>query len=189
MEAIAPYIDIWSPGVNLVQSEPVKFNIMKATGKTLWSYNCSYNNYNKTLNAGWSLKAADIVSEYRIAAIWAFRQGLTGAGFWTSITGPEDPWTRTRTEYLMLYPGRSRPVTSRRWEGVREGIEDYRILASLKERLHQRPSHALPSEVAARVKRLLEESVPQFVDGVTDEAGLAKLRAEMMDCVEAVAGK
>jgi len=189
MEAIAPYIDIWSPGVNLVQSEPVKFNIMKATGKSLWSYNCSYNNYNKTLTAGWSLKAADIVSEYRIAAIWAFRQGLTGAGFWTSITGPEDPWTRTRTEYLMLYPGRSRPVTSRRWEGVREGIEDYRILASLKERLHERPSHALPSEVAARVKRLLEESVPRFVDGVTDEAGLAKLRAEMMDCVEAVAGK
>jgi outer membrane protein assembly factor BamB len=186
MEAIAPYIDIWSPGINLVASDPRQFGIMKATGKTLWSYNCSYNNYNKALTSGRSLKEADVVSEYRIAGIWAFRHGLTGAGFWTSITGPEDPWTRTRTEYLMLYPGLSRPVTSRRWEAVREGIEDFRILAALKGRFNAERSAALSEAARAKMKRVLQVSIPRFIDGLTDEAGLDALRSEIMDCVQAV---
>ena len=188
MEAIAPYVDIWSPGVNLVTSEPHKFNIMKATGKTLWSYNCSYNNYNKVLRDTGSLKVADIVSEYRSAAIWAFRYGLTGAGFWSSLTGAEDPWTRTRYEYVMMYPGRTRPVTSRRCEGVREGIEDFRILAALKARLDATGNAALPEAVRTRVRHLLEVGVPQYVDGITDEPKLDRFRSEMLDCVEAVAG-
>jgi len=186
MAAIAPYVDIWSPGVNLVSTEPEKFNIMRATGKTLWSYNCSYNNYNKPLTSGRSNKAGDVVSEYRIAGIWAFRHGLTGAGFWTSLTGPEDPWTRTRTEYLMLYRGRTRPVTSRRWEAVREGIEDFRILAALKSRLDATGAAAVPDGARAQIKRLLEVSVPQFVDGITDETALQRFRSEMLDCVEGV---
>ena len=190
MEAIAPYIDIWSPGVNLVVSDPRQFGIMKATGKTLWSYNCSYNNYNKALDSGRSLKEADVVSEYRIAGIWAFRHSLTGAGFWTSITGSEDPWTRTRNDYLMLYPGRTRPVTSRRWEAVREGVEDFRILAALKQRM-QAATGVVPQTAPAKVQHMLETSLSRFIDGVTDEAGLDALRSEMMDCVEAVtaAGK
>ena len=188
MEEIAPYVDIWSPGVNLVSTEPAKFNIMKATGKTLWSYNCSYNNYNKALRDPGTLKVADIVSEYRGAGIWAFRHNLTGAGFWTYCTSPEDPWTRTMTEYVMVYPGRTMPVTSRRWEGVREGIEDFRILAALKARLDATGAAALPEEVRERVRHLLEVSVPQYVDGITDEPKLERLRGEMLDCVEAVAG-
>lgn len=185
MKAIAPYVDIWSPGVNLVSTEPEKFDIMKATGKTLWSYNCSYNNYNKALHDPGTLKVADIVSEYRIAGIWAFRHGLTGAGFWSSLTGDEDPWTRTRYEYVMLYPGRTQPVTSRRCEAVREGIEDFRILTALKSRLEAAGAAALPESARARIRRLLDVSVPQYVDGITDEAGLDRLRAEMLDCVEA----
>jgi outer membrane protein assembly factor BamB len=186
MEAIAPYIDIWSPAVNLVVSDPRQFGIMKATGKTLWSYNCSYNNYNKALDSGRSLKEADIVSEYRIAGMWAFRHGLTGAGFWSSITSSEDPWTRSRNDYLMLYPGRTRPVTSRRWEAVREGIEDFRILAALKQRMEAAAS-ALPQAARDKVQHMLETSLPKFIDGVTDEAGLDALQREMLDCVEAVA--
>ncbi|UCH34876.1 MAG: PQQ-binding-like beta-propeller repeat protein [Armatimonadota bacterium] len=185
LEAIADYVDIWSPGVNMVATEPEKFGIMKATGKTLWSYNCSYNNYNKLLSSGRTLKAADIVSEYRIAGIWAFRHGLTGAGFWTSITNPEDPWTRTQYEYPMLYTGRTQPVTSRRWDAVREGIEDFRILTALKARLAQGDAGALPDAVRARIAHLIEVSIPHYIDGVTDEAGLDRLRAEMMDCARA----
>jgi hypothetical protein len=122
--------------------------------------------------------------------MWAFRHGLTGAGFWTSITSAEDPWTRTRNDYLMLYPGRTRPVTSRRWEAVREGIEDFRILPALKQRMRA-ATGALPQAVRAKVQHMLEISLPRFIDGVTDEAGLDALRSEMMDCVEAVtaAGK
>jgi len=183
---LAPYIDIWCPGVTMVATEPEKMAAMRANGKPIWSYNCSYNNYNKAMTPGGSLKEADVVSEYRAAGLWAFRHRVTGIGFWTYCTSPEDPWTRTRTEYVMVYPGRSGPVTSRRWEGVREGIEDYRILAALKERL---AAGALPETAKAGIKHLLEVSLPQFVDGVTDEAGLNSLREEMLDCVEAAGAK
>jgi outer membrane protein assembly factor BamB len=187
IKKIAPYVDIWSPGVNMVATEPDKFSIMQATGKTLWSYNCSYNNYNKPTDEGRTLKAADVVAEYRIAGIFAFRHGLTGLGFWTSISNPEDPWARARYEYPMLYTGRTAPVTSRRWEAVREGIEDFRILTALKARLDARTAPPLSNDARAKVKRLLEVSVPQYIDGVTDEAGLDRLRGEIMDCVEACA--
>jgi len=186
--AVAPYIDIWSPAVNTVASEPEKFSIIKAASKTLWSYNCSYNNYNKPWGGGRTNKAADVVSEYRIAGMWAFRHALTGAGFWTSITSPEDPWTRTQSEYPILYPGRTAPVTSRRWEAVREGIEDYRILVALKARLEAKGGPPLSDDARAAIKRLVEVSVLQYVDGVTDEAGLDRLRSEIMDCVQACGG-
>ena len=182
---IAPYVDIWSPGVNMVATEPDKFGIMKATGKTLWSYNCSYNNYNKPTDEGRTLKAADVVSEYRIAGIFAFRHRLTGIGFWTSITSPEDPWARNQVEYPMLYTGRSAPVTSRRWEAVREGVEDFRILTALKARSDAKTGAPLSDDARARITHLFEVSVPQYIDGITDEPGLDRLRAEMMDCVAA----
>jgi hypothetical protein len=187
--AVAPYIDIWSPAVNTVTCEPVKYSIIKAASKTLWSYNCSYSNYGKPWNRGGTNKQSDIVSEYRIAGIWAFRHALTGAGFWTSITSPEDPWTRTESEYPILYPGRTAPVTSRRWEAVREGVEDYRILAALKARLEAKGGPPLSDDARAKIKHLLDVSVPQYVDGITDEAGLDLLHAEMMDCAAAAGAR
>lgn len=182
MEVIAPYIDIWCPGVNLVQSDPVQFGIMNQPGKTVWSYNCSYNNYNKPYGRRSGLKSTDVIPEYRVAAAWAFRHGLTGAGFWTSTTGAEDLWGRVNVEYKMLYPGRTAPVTSRRWEAVGEGVQDYRLLAALQAKL---ADAATPAAAKAKIKHLLEVSLPTYIDGYTDEPGLNALRTEMMDCVEA----
>jgi len=185
MEMIAPYVDFWSPGVNLLNSLPEHVEVMRKSGGEVWAYNCSYNNYDKLQSAGRSLKAGDVVSEYRVAAIFAFRHRLTGTGFWTSVmTGGEDMWGRTRTEYALLYPGTTGPVDSRRWEAVREGVEDYRILAALRRRLETQP--ALAPATAARVRALLDQKVPAFIDNLTDEAGMDALRREMMECVREV---
>jgi hypothetical protein len=135
------------------------------------------------------------VAEYRAAAIFAFRYDINGAGFWTSITGAEDPWTRTEGyDYMILYPGRTSPVTSRRWEAVREGIEDYRILSALRACLEARGKGAPGEDAKARIKHLLEVTVPRFVDDVMNfqqipqnlHESLHALRGEMMDCVAAL---
>lgn len=188
-EALAPVTDIWCPGLNQIAQEPEKTEIMAAPGKQIWSYNCSYSN---CTCSGRTLKGADLVAEYRAAAIFAFRYGINGAGFWTSIMGNEDPWTRTEGyDYMMLYPGRSVPVTSRRWEAVREGVEDFRILAALRRCLED---PGMGEDAKARIRHLVEVSVPSFVENVMNfqdipqnlAESLRSLRSEMMDCVAAV---
>lgn len=184
-EAMAPYIDVWAPPVNLVPAELDKMAVMRATNKPIWSYNCSYNNYSKPFPDSGTLKIGDVISEYRAAGIWAFRHGLSGIGFWTYCTSPEDPWTRTATEYMMVYIGPKGPVTSRRWEGVREGIEDYRILLALKQAL-EGSSSSWPEPVKTKVKAFLDDSVPKFADGMTDDAALKAFREELMDVVQSI---
>jgi outer membrane protein assembly factor BamB len=193
-KALAPVVDIWSPPIGAVGTEPEKIAIMRGPGKQLWSYDCGYSN---ATASGRSLKAGDLVAMYRTAAISAFRYDLTGAGFWTSIAGPDDPWTRTEGyEYMILYPGRTKPVTSRRWEAAREGIEDFRILTALRSRLRGSGEKAPNAETRARISHLLDLSVPRLADNAMnsqqlpqhlDEA-LNAVRAEMMGCVAGVTG-
>lgn len=184
IEALAPYIDVWSPPVNLVSLEPEKMAVMRATGKPIWSYNCSYNNYGKPFPDEGTLKIGDTISEYRVAGIWAFRHGLTGIGYWTYCCSPDDPWARTSTEYMMVYTGKNGPVTSRRWEGVREGIEDFRILTALRQ-ASDKPG--LPDAARQKVRVLIEESLPRFADGMTDDNSLKAFRAGMLDAAQYVA--
>jgi hypothetical protein len=89
-------------------------------------------------------------------------------------------------------------MTSRRWEAVREGIEDYRMLAAL--RLCE--ATVQDSALKQRLRHLFEVSLPAFTDrshqevlvGLgraafsrsKDDAMLAAFRSEMLDCIEAV---
>ena len=59
------------------------------------------------------------LSAAALAALFAFRHGATGIGFWCYNQGG-DPWGRMDMEYALVYPGRTKPVTSRRWEAARE---------------------------------------------------------------------
>src|SRR6266850_5064610 len=114
-----------------------------------------------------------------------------------------DPWGSIDMEYMLVYPGRTRPVTSRRWEAVREGIEDYRILAALQKSLVEDGDTKLSADARTRIKHLLEVSLPSMVDQSLEEmtrglgrsvidasnndATIGAFRREMIECVEAVA--
>jgi outer membrane protein assembly factor BamB len=190
-QALSPVIDIWCPGLGQAATEPEKMTIMRAPGKQVWSYDCGYSN---STASGRTLKGGDLVAQYRAAGLCAFRYDLTGAGFWTSIAGADDPWTRTEGyDYMILYPGWTRPVTSRRWEAVREGIEDFRILTALRARL---ASSGKDSQ--DRITHLLQIALPAFISDVMNyqeipqhlDKELKALRDEMMECVAAsVSGK
>jgi outer membrane protein assembly factor BamB len=196
-EAMAPVIDIWTPGIFQLAEDSPEMKIMRTNGQMLWSYNCAYGFSRPT---GPNLKNINIIAEYRAAALFAMRHKASGIGFWCYNAGGENAWERIKYEYNIVYPGRSKPVTSRRWEAVREGIEDYRILSALQSEMAKTGNAALPSDVRNRLKHLLEISLPELVDqsfiemtmglarhvldASSNDIRMEKFRQEMMSCVE-----
>lgn len=182
-EAMSACTDIWSPSIYQLPEASPEMKVMKTTGKMLWSYNCSYG-YARP--AGPNIKDINVVAEFRNAALFAMRYGATGGGFWCYNTGG-DPWTRVKDEYMLVYPGRDKPVTSRRWEAVREGIEDYRILDALRRRRHDA---SLSEEVRSRIAALEDEALPGLVDQSFEEMrqGFGRDAIDLTNSEEAVTG-
>jgi hypothetical protein len=196
-QAMAPCIDIWCPALPMLMEKTPLMDLVRHTGKMLWSYDCGYGFSRPT---GANLKNINLVAQYRTAALFAFRYQATGIGFWCYNSGG-DPWGRVDMEYMLVYPGDKRPVTSRRWEAVREGIEDYRILAALRKALE---TDNCSTAARTRIKHLLETGLPGLLDQGYAEAGrglgrpvidasyneatIAAFRGEMLQCVESLSG-
>jgi hypothetical protein len=134
-KAMAECIDIWTPGINMLFEKTPEMEFVRGLNRELWSYNCSYSHSSGARNC---LKETNVVAEYLIAPMYALRTGATGIGFWSYNIGT-DPWTRTELDYPLVYPGENGPITSRRCEAVREGIEDARLLMALKEKPEAAP--------------------------------------------------
>ena len=198
-EAMAPYTDIWCPGITMLAEDSPAMQLVRKDAKHLWSYDCAYAYSRPT---GPNIKNVNIVGQFRTAALFAFRHNATGIGYWCYNIG-EDPWGRVQMEYPLVYPGKSKPVTSRRWEAVREGIEDYRILFALRSRIDDAVPQQLPGEVRAKVQHVLDTSLPSMldpsyeevrvglgrdaIDFTNNDATMKAFRAEMIDCAQAVA--
>jgi hypothetical protein len=196
-EAMAPYIDIWCPANSMLAESSQTMDVVRHSGKRLWSYDCGYG-YSRPV--GPNIKNTNIPAQFLAAPLYTFRHGATGLGYWCYNLG-DSLWARTQFEYPLVYPGRTKPVTSRRWEAVREGVEDFRILTALRERLQD---GKLDAAVRERIRTLLEVRLPALIDKSFEEArlGLARyvfdasmnetiynaFRNEMLDCAEA-AGK
>jgi outer membrane protein assembly factor BamB len=123
MAGMDPYVDIYSPGYcgwwhkNPDVSDLVE--IMHGEGRELWTQTCADN--------------AKHLSPlgYSRAQMWgSFNDGHTGGGMWRYSSGEKD-W-HTTFDYNLVYLGVDGPVPSKRWEAVRDGIEDYSMLMALK---------------------------------------------------------
>jgi outer membrane protein assembly factor BamB len=126
-EELVPYVDIWCPNSSgyLFDQNHDKLEFMKSTGHTVWTYECFG-----------VAKLQSPLAYYRAQAWHAWHHGLTGIGFWTYCTTSDDPWfaPRDNNEYTLVYPGNG-VVSSKRWEAVRDGIEDYAMLTVLRKAL------------------------------------------------------
>lgn len=160
-DRIAPYVDIWCPNMRLVSGMLVndaRINAIRNSGKPIWSYEC----------------VAQVRSlsplRYNRANAWrADYFGLEGIGFWTHSTTQVDPWTTDTSkndEYALVYPGEV-PVSSLRWEAVRDGIEDIgaiRVLESAIAEAKADRDHARAIEHAADVLRRARTAVMEMAD-------------------------
>ena len=197
-EAMREIAGVWCPDIFMAAEDSTVMRLIRESGKALWTYNCSYR-YSRPV--GPNIKNTNLLAEFRTAALYALRHGLTGIGYWCYDSG-SDPWNRIDDEYVLVYPGREGPIPSRRWEAVREGIEDYRILIALKDRLQDSNNASLPAALRERITRLIESGLPDLLDRGLEEMrlGLARyvldesfnekkmsaFREEMMDCVAAL---
>jgi outer membrane protein assembly factor BamB len=149
LREMLPYVDIWCPnrsGLVLDKKNQAKLDIIMHSGKSVWMYECADN-----------AKHQSPLGYYRAQAWLAWQHQMTGIGFWSYCTSQDDPWfvPKLRYDYLLVYPGNG-VVSSKRWEAVRDGIEDYGMLALLRQKLEARNASAKAEDVAA-AKRLLGE--------------------------------
>lgn len=196
-QAMSKYLDIWSPSFDWLADKNPVMDIMHTTGKALWSYNCSYGS---SRPVGPNTKNINLFYEYRTAALFAIRNGASGIGFWCYNLTNENMWSRAKMEYNLIYPGITGPVTSRRWEAVREGIEDARIVAALQEYL--KPGSKVDKSVREKIEHLVLVSLPGLVDPAAqavkigqsrevfdllgNDAKMNDFRNEMLDCIQAL---
>ena len=120
-----PYVDIYAPHhsgnwhKNPELCEHVR--MMHGNGHEMWTYSCGDN-----------VKHMSPLG-YNRAQMWmCFNDGHTGGGFWTYSAGGESNWHTSGMDYSLVYPGDYGPIPSKRWEAVRDGVEDYGMLMALK---------------------------------------------------------
>ncbi len=125
LEKMAPYVDIWCPNRNdyLLDIGADKLAFIKTTNKTIWTYACDGN-----------AKHQSPLGYYRAQAWLADHHDLTGIGFWSYCTSRYNPWFTPvgGNDYLLIYQGVG-VVASKRWEAIRDGVEDYSMLQLLKQ--------------------------------------------------------
>jgi outer membrane protein assembly factor BamB len=151
LHEMTPYVDIWCPNRVgfMLDVGAEKMEIMQKTGATMWNYECLGN-----------AKHQSPLGYYRGQAWLAWHYNLTGIGFWSYCTSGADPWYRPQDtlDYLLTYQGDG-VVTSKRWEAVRDGVEDFAMLYALREAVKSaRKEGRAPAAIAQAEKILATEA-------------------------------
>lgn len=202
LEACLPYIDIALPHWPLPEQLPAKnapetysprqaftdtmLPMLQAErekrGMRIWSYHVAGG------------KADDALLYNRAYPVRAFGAGQRGVGTWAYNVPRGTTWddTETGVDYIFVYDGKEDHPTNRalnptgeivvpsiRWEGLREGIQDARILVALETAL---ADGACPEAVRIRAQAAIDtaRAMAQDDDAITWEtvdALSAELRA------------
>jgi hypothetical protein len=136
---------------------------LQQAGKTVWSY--------KTDGGG---KAADPARFYRSQGWKAFLLGLNGFGFWSYAdagrTGTVwNDFDDVRPDFAVVYDSPDGIISSRRWEAWREGVQDYRLLASAYRAAHDPAG-----------KRRVRQLAEQGFQSLGNSAQLDRVIAELL---------
>ena len=196
-EALNEVAAIWCPGFYMLSEDTPEMNFLRESGKTIWSYDCGYS-YARPIGA--NTKTINVAGQYRMAAILGFHFGATGIGYWCYNVGAS-MWDPIELEYPLVYKNPDDTHTSsRRWEAVREGIEDTRILIALRAKLSDA---SVAAQAKEQIRHLLDETLDDIatqtleevrlgvaryvLDASNNDATVERLRNEMMDCVALLA--
>ncbi len=151
LQRMAPNVDIWCPNRSayLLKDGLDKLHFIKSTGKAVWTYECDGN-----------AKHQSPLGYYRGQAWLVWYRGLTGIGFWSYCTSRFDPWfvPEGGSDYLLIYQGDG-VVTSKRWEAVRDGVEDYSMLWRLRQAVQQAKNAPEKARFVQAAERFLTANV------------------------------
>jgi len=144
IEQFAPVVDYWCPHYKDLTKPG--FAAMRRSGHPVWTYDCG------------SGKA--VSPSHNRALPWcAWHYRLDGVCYWTYFSNYGDPWNDLdagrRPDWSKVYVDRNGgPLSSKRWEAWREGLEDFALFdlyaAALKRRADLSPEdRKLPADVHA----------------------------------------
>ena len=154
--------DILCPAISRMMTHG-RAEAYRKTGKRLWGYECGSAKQKSPL--GWYRKL-----------FWAtWQAGFTGCVFWSyACTGWGNAATPNRSAWddmdntrnldnAVVYESPAGPITSRRWEAWREGIEDYEYLWLLRDKLNQAERQGRSDAAVKEAKAALAEAPAAFL--------------------------
>jgi hypothetical protein len=157
--------DILCPAISRVMNHG-RAEAYRKTGKRVWGYVTS------------SGKRMSPVGYYRRLIWTTWQAGFTGCGFWSySCTGWGNVSTPGRSAWddmdnprgndaAVVYESPTGPVSSRRWETWREGIEDYEYLWLLRDKLNRTEKQNRSDAVITQARLALAEAPAAFLAAV-----------------------
>ena len=172
--AVGELYDVWIYAAHAVT--PTAAERACHAGKELWSYICN-------------LCAVDAVNHRYYYGYWAWAAGVKGCANWAYA----DPHFHTRYDnkldwdtlaehqgeyipyYCLAMPGPDGPVPTIGWEAVREGIDDYRYLLTLR-KLIDRARRQGKTSAADEAEKVLQEVTSRI-----DVAALGRAGQRVLD--------
>lgn len=161
--ALDGLIDIWQPSDELIERLGPEFlPVAKRTGKQVWFYEAAGN-----------AKTLSCLGKYLWRFWYAWNQDFTGVGWWVYAQHGPDRWdgpNPLNDYWASIYDGPRGPVTSKRWEVTREGVQDYERLYALRGAVREAGQRGVPETELAAARRLLDE-LPKEMEAVLLRTG------------------
>ena len=130
-DALAPRYDVWilgTPSADLLLKG-------RALGKELWSYGWSYSHSYTTADLRHYFGRYLWKSGLKGASLWCYNHGRFRGRFWSYIDRTQVDFSPTEHKLMFSYVWEEdgEIIPTARWEAIREGIDDYRYLRTLKQ--------------------------------------------------------
>ena len=168
VKRIDPYIDVWIPHLNTLLHRDTEGELLKyykQTGEPVYTYTCST-----------FMKALSPYSYHRLKPWYAASLGVEGVFYWAYNSWRGDPWDDFDgpiADCGVIYPAASGPISSRRWEASREGIEDWQLIR-LVERLGK------DSKNPSQAQKLVREAIDQVLAAPAEPERASQFRLKLM---------
>jgi len=133
IQTVGHYYDIWVACMAQRIGESGVIADAKMHRKELWTYDCM-------------LGPVDAETDRYYFGIWAWVSGVKGCAY----------WYYSRPLLTRVYPTKDGLIPTIGWEAVREGIDDYRYLATLK-RLADKARAAGKKQLARRADKIFAD--------------------------------
>jgi hypothetical protein len=167
------YFKVWSVISGRLlnpKTGPEAIEYFKSRGCTLWAYRCNTN-----------MQTLPVLSYYRLFPWLGYQNNLDGIAFWSSFSAKGDDGFdhRDGDDDGITWRGLDKtPVTTKRLEAVREGLEDVAYIHLLKQAIAaargQNPGRDLTAAeqlVGERLKQVLAQESQPEVDAWRREVG------------------
>lgn len=184
-ERADPYLDLWCPELNCIQSRR-QVEAIQEQGEDVWSYRV----FRRTSHP---------YAEYRLGLWNAFRLGVKGCGFWCYARGidskTEDFWQESPDGYAAIYTLAGAPdgvsrsekiIPSRRWEAWREGVEDYTWLHMLRQLVSRRQTSGRNSPAMTQAAGVLSRAVPDVLEKPDNSRLADQYKREILEAITAL---